>query len=95
MQRNSIHTVREKVTRRENCTVGITTQNTRLRNFAPGDIPTTIKVSVERIYNSWDYQAHYTCIDENIIQMWVCPDFFKRRNLIGYVGILSQYAYSV
>ena len=46
MQRNSIHA--EKVTRRENCTVVITAQNTQLRNFASGDILMIINVMVER-----------------------------------------------
>ena len=32
---------------------------------------------------------HFTCIDENKVQIWVCSAFFKIRNFIGAVGIES------
>ena len=79
------------MTRRENCTVGITAQKTQLRNFVSTDISMTINVTVERR----QFVGLSTCIDENIIQMLVCPDFFKGWNFIGYAGIVGQYAYSV
>ena len=53
MQLNSIHALREKVTRRENATEGITAQNTQLRNFSSRDVSMTI--SQLNADSTWDY----------------------------------------
>ena len=77
MQGNRIHAIRGKVTPRENCTVVITIHTIQFRNFASSDTAMTINVMVEHRqgFNRQKVVTHFTRIYENIVRMWVCPDF--------------------